>query len=300
MSIAFRIRGIIPALVTPFTRNAAVDEDSLREIVRFQLNHKVHGLFPCGTTGLGPAMQPDQRKRVAEIVVDEVQHRIPVIIQVGASDPSVNLELARHAEKIGAEAIASLTPFYYHPDEAAIIEHYERLSQATTLPLLVYNIPGNTGVNVDAKLLQKLSRIPNLVGIKDSSRNFSQLLDYLQVVPDGFNVMNGTDSYLFSAFCAGVIAGVSATSNAFPDIFVQMYKAYRSKDFERAKSLQLKIHALRAATGEPPIAPHLEALKMRGLRSGLTKPPLRPMTKTEIDVLRKTISQVLPELQLVA
>lgn len=300
MNTEFKLRGIIPALVTPFSTTGRVDEESLREIVQFQLRHKVHGLFPCGTTGMGPAMQPEERKRVAEIVVDEVRHRIPVIVQVGASDPSVNVELARHAEKIGAEAVASLTPFYYHPDEAAIIEHFERLSQATNLPLLVYNIPSNTGINVNAKLLQKLSGIPNVVGIKDSSRDFSQLVDYLQVVPDGFNVINGTDSYHFSAFCAGIHAAVSATSNAFPDLFVEMYEAYRSKDLEKGRSLQLKINAIRVATSQPQITPHLEALKMRGVRSGLVRPPLRSMTSAEITALRIAIGQIVPEIQLSA
>jgi 4-hydroxy-tetrahydrodipicolinate synthase len=249
---------------------------------------------------MGPAMRPEERKRVAEVVVDEVRHRVPVIVQVGASDPTVNVELARHAEKIGAEAIASLTPFYYHPDELAIVEHYERLSQATQLPLLVYNIPGNTGINVSAKLLQKLCRIPNLVGIKDSSRDFSQLVDYLRVVPEEFNVINGTDSYHFSAFCAGIHAAVSATSNAFPDLFVEMYEAYRSKDLEKGKALQLKINALRVATSEPQITPHLEALRMRGLQSGFVRPPLRSMTGAEIAALRNSISQIIPEIQLSA
>ena len=298
MSKEFRLRGIIPALVTPFSANGRLDEGSLREIVQFELRHKVHALFPCGTTGMGPAMQPEERKRVAEIVVDEVRHRIPVIVQVGASDPMVNVELARHAEKIGAEAIASLTPFYYHPDEAAIIEHYERISQATRLPLFVYNIPGNTGINVSAKLLQKLSRIPNIVGIKDSSRDFSQLVSYLEVVPPGFNLINGTDSYHFSAFCAGINAAVSATSNAFPDLFVEMYEAYLSKDLEKGKILQLKINAIRAATSEPQITPHLEALRMRGVRSGLVRPPLRSMTKAENTALRSAISEIVPEIQL--
>jgi 4-hydroxy-tetrahydrodipicolinate synthase len=298
MSSDFRLRGIITALVTPFSPTGQLDEDSLREIVQFHLRHKVHGLFPCGTTGMGPAMRPEERKRVAEVVINEARHRVPVIVQVGASDPTVNVELAQHAERIGAEAVASLTPFYYHPDEAAIIEHYERLSQATRLPLLVYNIPSNTGINVNAKLLQKLSRIPNVVGIKDSSRDFSQLVDYLHVVPEWFNVINGTDSYHFSAFCAGVHAGVSATANAFPDLFVEMYEAYRSKDFDRGRTLQLKIHAIRAATSEPQIAPHLQALRMRGVRSGLVRPPLRSMTTAEITALRMTISQIVPEIQL--
>jgi 4-hydroxy-tetrahydrodipicolinate synthase len=294
----FALHGIITALVTPFSSSGLLEEDSLRELVRFQLRSNVNGLFPLGTTGLGPAMEPDQRKRVVEIVVEEANQRVPVIVQVGASDPLISLALAAHAEKIGADAIASLTPFYYQPGDAAIIEYYTKLSQATTLPVLVYNIPRHTGNNVDVNLLLKLSKIPSIVGIKDSSRDFSQLLDYLQLLPNGFNVINGTDSFLFSALCAGAHGGVSATANPFPELFVEMYQAYKTGNFDRGMALQLKIHSLRAVLSDPPIAPLLQALKLRGLRSGLVKPPLRSMNAAEMEGLGAAVERLLPEIKL--
>ena len=294
----FALHGIITALVTPFSSSGLLEEDSLRELVRFQLRSNVNGLFPLGTTGLGPAMESGQRKRVVEIVVEEANRRVPVIVQVGASDPLISLDLAAHAENIGADAIASLTPFYYQPGEAAIIEYYTKLAQATTLPVLVYNIPRHTGNNVDVDLLLKLSKIPSIVGIKDSSRDFSQLLDYLQLLPNGFNVINGTDSFLFSALCAGAHGGVSATANPFPELFVEMYQAYKTRDFDRGMTLQLKIHSLRAVLSDPPIAPLLEALKLRGLRSGLVKPPLRSMNAAEMEGLGAAVKRLLPEIKL--
>jgi 4-hydroxy-tetrahydrodipicolinate synthase len=298
MADKFLLRGIITALVTPFSSQGEFDEEALREIIRFQLRSNVNGLFPMGTTGLGPVMHAAQRRRVAEVVVEECGHRLPVIIQVGAADPGESLELATHAEKIGADAIASLTPFYYQPGETAIIDYFRRLSEATTLPILIYNIPRHTGNNVDVNLLLKLSRIPRIVGIKDSSRDFSQLLDYLQVAPDGFSVINGTDSYLFSAFCAGAQAGVSATANPFPELFVELYETYRSKNFDKGAQLQLKVHAIRTAVTKPPIAPLFEAMKLRGLRGGFVKAPLRPMTPMEVENLRASISRIMPELKL--
>jgi 4-hydroxy-tetrahydrodipicolinate synthase len=300
MSSSLKLRGIIPALVTPFSAAGQVEEDSLKELVEFQIKSNVNGLFPLGTTGLGAVMQPEQRKRVAEVVVKAVKGRVPVIVQVGAVDPLVSLDLASHAEGIGADAVASLTPFYFHPGEEAIIEHYQKLSRATSLPLLVYNIPSNTGNNVDANMLVKLSKIPRVIGIKDSSRDFVQLLDYLEKAPSGFNVINGTDSYLFSAFCAGIVAGVSATASAFPEIFVEMYDAFRNKNYERGKTLQLRIHSLRGALSNPPIAPLLEALKMRGFRSGTVKPPLRTMTTQEVQALRIALGKLVPEIKLIA
>ena len=298
MSTELKLRGIITALVTPFSTTGDVDEAALEELVRFQVRSGVNGLFPLGTTGMGPAMEPDERKRVAEVVVDSADGRIPVIVQVGDANPKASLELARHAEKVGADAVACLTPFYYHPGTDSVIQHYRRLTEATKLPVLIYNIPRNTGNNVDAQLLLELSRIPNVVGIKDSSRDFSQLLDYLGTVPKGFTIINGTDSYLFSAFCAGVSAGVSATANPFPELFVQMYESYKSSDLKRGEELQKKIHSLRDAMNNPPLAPLLEALKMRGLKSGSVRPPLRPMEPKEISALRATLSRLMPELKI--
>jgi 4-hydroxy-tetrahydrodipicolinate synthase len=298
MTTRLMLRGIITALVTPFSTSGDVDAIALGELVQFQVRSGINGLFVLGTTGMGPAMEPEERKRVTEVVVDSVSRRVPVVVQVGDVNPSVSIDLASHAEKVGAEAVASLTPFYYHPGTESIIEYYRRLAEATKLPVLIYNIPRNTGNNVDAKLLLQLSQIPNVVGIKDSSRDFSQLLDYLEIVPDGFTVITGTDSYLFSALCAGVDAGVSAISNAIPESFVRMYEAYKSGDLKIGQELQGKIHAFRDVMSNPPIAPLLEALKIRGLKSGNVRPPLRPMNSLEVGNLKTMISQLFPELSI--
>jgi len=295
-----RLRGIITALVTPFSGSGDLDGGALADIVQFQVRSGVHGLFALGTTGMGPAMEPDERKRVAEVVIDSVDGRIPVIVQVGDSNPRVSLDLARHAESVGADAVASLNPFYYHPGPETIVEHYRRLAEATKLPLLAYNIPRNTGNNIDAQLLHQLSQIPHFIGIKDSSRDFSQLLDYLATVPKSFTVINGTDSYLFSAYCAGVSAGVSATANAVPELFVRMYEAYLSNDLKSGQELQKKIHAVRDATSSPALAPLLEALKFRGIKSGNVRPPLRPMSPKEVADLRTTFGRLMPDLKIAA
>jgi len=298
MRAGLKLRGIITALVTPFSADNDVDEAALEELVQFQVESGVHGLFALGTTGMGPVMEPLERERVAEIVVRSADGRIPVIVQVGDVNPAVTLDLARHAEKVGADAVASLTPFYYQPGADAIIEHYRRLTQATDLPVLIYNIPRNTGNNVDAKLLYHLSRMSHMVGIKDSSRDFPQLLDYLSAVPEGFAVINGADSYHFSAFCAGVKAGVSAAANVVPEMFVRMYEAHQSGDLEQGEKLQKSIHSLRQVMSNPALAPILEALKIRGLKSGFVRPPLRKMTVEETAALRAAFSRLTPDLSI--
>jgi 4-hydroxy-tetrahydrodipicolinate synthase len=288
---------VITALVTPFSSEGEIVEDSIRELVRFQLKSGIHGIFALGTNGMGPAMEPQQRKRVAEIVVSETAGRVPVIVHVGAVDPRTGIELAAHAQKIGATAIASVTPFYYHPDPQAFIEHYRKLAESTTLPVLVYNIPGNTGNNLNAETVARLSKIPGVVGIKDSTRDFSQLLDYLSIAPPGFNVISGTESFLFSALCAGAHGGVSGLANAFPEIMVRLYENYQKQNFTEAKQIQLKIHSLRSALTKPEIAPFLETLKMRGLKSGKVKPPLRSMTTEEVQTLYEFLRRALPEIE---
>jgi 4-hydroxy-tetrahydrodipicolinate synthase len=298
MALKLPLSGIITALVTPFSVKGDLEEESLSELVNFQLQHKVDGFFVCGTTGLGPAMAADQRKKVSEIVVKETKARVPVIVQVGAADPASSLELAVHAARIGADALASLTPFYYKPGDDAIVEYFSRLAEATNLPLFIYNIPRHTGNNVNAKLLLRLSKIKNIVGVKDSSQDFSQLIDYLEVIPKEFNVIVGTDSFLFSALHAGAKGGVSALANAFPEIMVQTYDAFVRKEAEKGANLQLQVNGLRSAISNPPIAPLLEMLRMRGLKGGYVKPPLRSMTPDEVKELRMTVSGLLPNLKL--
>ncbi len=298
MALNLPLRGVITALATPFSAERKLDQESLREMVDFQLQHKVNGFFVCGTTGMGPAMATDDRKKVSETVIQQTKKRVPIIVQVGAVDPQTTLELAKHAESVGADAIASLTPFYYKPGDDAIIEHYRRLSESTSLPIFIYNIPRNTGNNVDENLLARLVGIPKIVGIKDSSQDFTQLLDYLAVAPGNFNIIVGTDSFLYSALCAGAQGGVSALANAFPELMIAMYQTFVDHNAEKGSKLQRQVHALRSAVSKPPIAPLLEVLKFRGLTSGQVKSPLRSMTQNEIQELRSTVHRILPDLKL--
>jgi 4-hydroxy-tetrahydrodipicolinate synthase len=300
MTLNLPLHGVITALVTPFTTEGNLDQEALREIVDFQLKQNVSGFFVCGTTGLGPAMATDERKKVAEIVIQETEGRVPVIVQVGSVYPHASIELATHAQTAGADAVASLTPFYYKPGDDAIIEYYTRLAESTTLPLFIYNIPRHTGNNVDANLLVRLSKIRNIVGVKDSSQDFTQLIDYLTALPRSFNVIVGTDSFLYSALYAGANGGVSALANAFPETMIEMYQAFVRKDAETGAELQRQVHALRSAVSSPPIAPLLEVLRLRGLRSGHVRPPLRSMTPKEIEGLRSAVQRVLPQLKLVS
>lgn len=287
-----KIEGVITALLTPFTEEGDVDEEALRELVEFQVKSGIHGLYPCGTVGEGPTMSIEQRKRVAKIVVDQVKARIPVIVHIGAIDTTMTVELAKHAEEAGADALGCVTPYYFTLDDDAIIEHYRRVAEAVRIPIFVYNIPHRTNINITPNLMAKLAKIPNIVGVKDSSRDFTQLCEYIEKLGKSFTVICGTDALMIPALFMGAKGSISAISNVFPELFVNAYDAYKKKDYEKAITLQLKIIAARKAFAKPTIAPLKEALKIRGFKAGTVKNPLRPMTKKETMELRNSLIEL--------
>jgi len=284
-----KIEGIITALLTPFTEKGDLDEEALQQLVEFQIKSGIHGLYPCGTVGEGPTMSIEQRKQVAEIVVDQVKARIPVIVHIGAINTTMTVELAKHAEKVGADALGCVTPYYFTLDDDAIIEHYRRVAKAVRIPIFVYNIPHRTNINITPNLMAKLAKLPNIIGIKDSSRDFTQLCEYIEKLGKGFTVICGTDALIIPAFFMGAKGAISAISNVFPELFVDAYDAYKKGNYEKAIALQYKIIAARRVLGKPAIAPLKEALKMRRFRAGTVKNPLRPMTEKEIIKLRNSL-----------
>jgi len=281
--------GIITALITPFTPSGEVEEDALRDVTDFLIEHGIHGLYPCGTAGEGMIMSLEDRKRVAEIVIDQTSGRIPVMVHVGAARTSETVELAKHAEDAGADAIGCVTPYYYSPDEEALIEHYRLVADAVSIPLFIYNIPRNTNVNITPELMLKLLKLPNIVGLKDSSGNFIQVLEFIRKLPPETKIITGADAYIFPALVMGAKGVITAYSNPFPEIFLELYNAYQIKDWENARKMQLRINMLRSFLSNPPISPLKEALRMRGHYAGTVKRPLRPMTEEEKETLQKKL-----------
>ena len=287
-----KIEGIITALITPFTEEGDIDEQALQELVEFQVKSGVHGLYPCGTVGEGPTMSVEQRKRVAEIVVDKVKARIPVTVHIGAINTTMTVELAKHAEKVGADALGCVTPYYFTLDDDAIVEHYRRVAETVRMPIFVYNIPHRTNINITPNLMAKLAKLPNITGIKDSSRDFTQLCEYIEKLGKGFTIICGTDALIIPALFMGAKGSISAISNVFPELFVDAYDAYKNRSYEKAITLQYRIIAARRVLAKPAIAPLKEALKMRGYRAGTVKNPLRPMTEGETIKLRDSLMEL--------
>jgi dihydrodipicolinate synthase/N-acetylneuraminate lyase len=205
-----------------------------------------------------------------------------VLVQVGCADTPSTVELAKHAEDSGADAVASLTPYYYKPGEKAMLKHYQAVSRSVGLPVFAYNIPRFTGNDLQPALVSEMARSGVISGIKDSSRDFLHLLDLLNVVPERFIVMNGTEEYALSALISGADGLVSGGASALPELFTSLVMAHRRGDAAAALSAQKTIQAVKELVKASPISAYYEILRERGVDCGRPRPPMLTMETADI------------------
>jgi len=289
---ASKVHGLFTAIITPFDSQGRVSLDAMSDLVRFQISGGAEGLYPCGSTGLGPMLRVEERKLIAETVVKSAAGRIPVVVQVGCADTGSTIELARHAEKVGADAVASLTPYYYKPGEAALSKHFEAVSESVGIPLLAYNIPQFTGNNLGAALISSLAGSGTIVGVKDSSQNLLQLQDTLDAVPDDFVVMNGTEEYALYAIMSGADGLVSGGASALPELFKSLVSSQRGGDYESALQAQRAILRVKDAVRQGPISAYYAILKERGVDCGSPRPPLLPLKESQAREVVKGLREI--------
>jgi 4-hydroxy-tetrahydrodipicolinate synthase len=281
-NISFTIRGVIPPLLTPFTgRGETVDEAALRTHVNWLVDQGVHGVMPCGTTGEGPLLTMAERKRVVEVVVASVNHRLPVIAHVGALTTHETLELADHAQSCGVEAISIVTPYYFYLSDDALVEHFCRVAGAVpNTPVFLYNIPQNTGNVLSRPAVEAIiARCPNVVGIKDSAGDLEALSSLVGLKEGKFQVICGSDTLLLSALQAGACASVSGNANVFPEVVVELFHAFWQGDLDGARRQQAHldqiIETLQRGAG---LSMFKRVLELRGLKGGAVRPPLPEAT----------------------
>lgn len=284
--MAARFSGIFVATVTPFTASGELDEKAFGELLDFEISAGVDGIYACGTTGEGVSMTVAQRKRVAEIVRSHAGSKVTAMTQVGDEAIENVRELAKHAEDIGMDGVAALTPYYYKPDEASVLDYYRSVSSFSNLPLFIYHIPPMTGLTLPPHTIVKIMQeIPNIKGIKDSSGDFRSLLEILYHAPKGQAVFTGTDEYAAQGFMSGISGCVSGYSSVFPELYVSLYSNFRKGNMKGALEMQQKIAQAKAFLRTPYIQAIKEALKLRGVNGGFVKSPLRKMSETEIKEL---------------
>lgn len=281
-----RISGIIPPLLTAFDKKGAFDEAAQREIVSFLID-KVQGFYPCGTYGSGPLMSVDERKRVAEVVIDEVAGRVPVILHVGGPTTRFAVELAQHAEKTGAAAVASVPPIYYGFKEPEVERHFQALVEAVDIPVFVYNNPKTTGVSISAAFLNRLAKL-GVRGVKDSSFDIMVFYTYLWTVErKDFIPVIGTEALIFPAVGMGAVASVSGLANAIPEPVVELFEAVSAGDLEKAQPLQRRVSAMRDVMHLGPTLTMIQAiLHRRGVNAGY---PRLPFVEPEPALVSKAV-----------
>jgi 4-hydroxy-tetrahydrodipicolinate synthase len=233
--------GVGTALVTPFQPGGALDEAGVRKLARRQLDAGVHFLVPCGTTGETPTLTDAERRRVVEIVVEEAKGRALVLAGAGGYDTREVAHAAAAMQQAGADGILSVTPYYNKPTPEGLYQHYRAIAEATPLPIIVYNVPGRTGCNVDAATLVRLATIPTIVGVKEASGNVTQMAEVCRAVPESFIVLSGDDALTLPLMAIGGRGIISVASNEVPAEMVQMVEAAERGDFAAARRWHAKL-----------------------------------------------------------
>jgi len=289
----FKIKGVIAAMVTPFTKNGdQVDFEKVGPLVDYFVKQGIHGLFPCGTTGEGMLMSPDERMNMLEEVVRAAKKKVTVIAHTGALDTPTSIALTRHAQEAGADAAAVVAPGYYAYDDQSLAQFYKSIAKACPdFPVLLYNIPGCARNALSADLILRLAEeVPNIVGIKDSSGSMPLLTRLFGAAPKDFTIVNGTDDYAFQAFASGGTSAVSGPANAVPDLYLGVYNEFMKGRMQSAWRYQVRLeNAARIFQYGRLVAAFKEGMRLRGIDPGHVRPPQRELSAAEKKALAKAL-----------
>jgi 4-hydroxy-tetrahydrodipicolinate synthase len=239
--MATMFTGVGTALVTPFTKSGDLDEKSVRRLGRRQIDAGIDFLVPCGTTGESPTLTDVERTRIVEILVDEAGGRVPVLAGAGGYNTAEVIHQVDGMRRAGASGLLSVTPYYNKPTQEGLYQHYRAIAESTALPIVVYNVPGRTGSNVEPATLARLAAIPNIVGVKEASGNMTQMSEVCHAVPQDFIVLSGDDVLTLPLMAVGGRGVISVASNQIPAEMVQMVQAAARNDFAAARAIHARI-----------------------------------------------------------
>jgi len=292
----FKPQGILPALVTPFTPDGKkIDEQQLRVLVNRCIEEGVSGVVPCGTTGEFVNLTEEEKKKVIDIIIDEVNGRVAVVAGTGASGTDQALEMTKYAKDAGADAALLVTPFYLKPTDRGIYEHYSTIANAVDIPIILYNIPQCTGVWLSWQMVEDLAQISNIVGLKDSSGELKYILAVLEKVRDKINVLCGYDEVVIAALAAGASGAILASANIIPDVWVEIYDTVQKGELQKARELQYKVQKIARIIAKSGAVGTKEALNMMGLNVGPVRLPLSvggELTYEEREELRLDLEKI--------
>ena len=283
-------KGIIPPMVTPLDKDENVDKKAIFRIVNYLIKGGVHGLFPLGSSGEWYGLSIDQKKEIIETVMEANHGRVPVYAGTGAITTKETIYLTKLATDIGVDALSVITPVFISPNEQELFNHYQAIASSTDLPIILYNNPGRTGINLSVDLVVKLSKINNIIGIKDSSGDMSQGAEYIRRTDDDFSVLAGRDTLIYGFLAYGGKGAIAATANIVPQIVVKIYEEYQKGNYQEALQAQFQLAPLRVAfsLGSFPVVIK-EGLNLLGVEVGSTLKPVQPLTEEAREKLREVL-----------
>ena len=283
-----KLQGVIAVVLTPFDKEENIDYSALERLIEFMLSKGIHGLFPCGSFSLGPLMSPGERKKVLEFTVKVNRNRVPIIAQIGAINTQTAVELARHAQSLEVDAIASIPPFYIPTDEEAVYAHFKDIIEAVDIPVYAYNNLW-TGRIISPELLKRLVKL-GYQGMKDAGENFPLYCQYLWESPASFNLLMGTEKLALPALTMGARGFTSGTVNAFPELNVELFRLFKEGKLDQAAKLQQKILKLvEILSMGPEISTMYTCVNLRGIKFGQPRRPLRPLSLELQDRIKNRI-----------
>ncbi|MGG7185770.1 dihydrodipicolinate synthase family protein, partial [Clostridium butyricum] len=271
----------IPAVLTVFDKEENIDEVGMRQLVSFLIDKGVNGLYLTGSTGEGFTMTSEERKKVVEIVIDETAGRVPVVVHVGAIGTKISIDLAKHAESVGADGISSVPPFYWKFNENQIIKYYEDIANSCSIPMIVYNVPlvGLLGMNA----IKRLAKIENVKGIKYTALSQYEITQIKDEVGEEFLVYSGADEMAMSGLIAGADGIVGSFYNIMPELFINIYDAVKNKDLDEAQRLQKQaVELIMYALQLPSFYAGMKViLKWMGINAGYCRRPFENLTEED-------------------
>lgn len=285
-------KGSIVALATPF-KNDQIDEEALRNLVEFQIENGTDGIVPCGTSGESATLTYEEHCRVIDIVIDQTKKRVPVIAGSGSNSTHETVFLTEHAKKAGADGALIITPYYNKPTQEGLYQHFKYVAEHVDIPVVMYNVPGRTSVNMLPATVNRLSKIPNIVAIKEASGSMDQASEILIGAEKGFGLLAGEDTLYYPLMCIGGAGVISASVNACPKLASDLYKAFVAGDMKRALELHNILFPLfKVLFIETNPIPVKKALEILGLIGPEIRLPLLPMTDAGTEKLKAVMKQV--------
>jgi 4-hydroxy-tetrahydrodipicolinate synthase len=287
-----RFVGAYVPIITPFDEKGSVNEDALAALIEMMIQQGATGIVPCGTTGESATLTHEEHKRVVELSVKLTAGRVPVIAGTGSNSTAEAIELTQHAEQAGADAALLICPYYNRPGQAGLIAHFKKIASSTTLPLILYNIPKRTGVNMETATTIELSKVENIVGIKEASGDLDQIMAIIAGTEE-FSVLTGDDSLCFTLTCLGGTGGILAAGHILPGEWARMIALIQKGNIAEAREIHYRLLPLvKALFSETNPVPIKAAMEMLGIPAGPPRLPLLPASQRCRDVVRAELQRL--------